>query len=138
MEKKLKFEFLFSLENEGCENCCGCGCGDDDTDEGIEQITYGFDLTPPDGITTEDFWECSTQQVEDLQDILDEVRSDLEDEYGVHDFGGGEEGDSYIWGFNTYEVPSGKIMELVTKWRDAFVKLNFKVGDIKLIDDVEE
>lgn len=68
---------------------------------------------------TSDFDDKITEQCE---------KHNLEHDYGVHDVAC-EEDD--LFGFTTYEVPKGKVKELMNIWKKILEDLGCKTGAIK-------
>lgn len=80
-------------------------------------IVYFFEINPPD-----DFADT------DDDDFMDFV-SDIESEYGVHDFG--TCGDVERLGYHSYEVEPSKAAELIEKWHIYLTTRGFEPGEIE-------
>lgn len=61
-------------------------------------------------------------------DIYNDYVSDLESEYGVHDFV--TEGDYELIGYCSYEIDPDKEQELMRKWRDVLIQLELNPQEI--------
>ena len=100
-------------------------------DKGWERpaTCFWFDVTLPFEYNSEEWCEWDDEQ-------LIEQASDLESEYGVHDYhaSGLPDGDKFVeFGYHSYEVKQDKWEELTNKWRDWFVWQNFNPSEVQLL-----
>lgn len=66
-------------------------------------------------------------------DWIDQVNN-MEEEYGVHDWGSGPNDNVNGIGYNTYEISEDKINEVMEKWRNYFISKGATVSKVVDLD----
>jgi hypothetical protein len=91
-----------------------------------ETLNYGF------------AFDFGDQPVFPFNDENMDEFDDLEEKYGIHNFYSRPDARVIGVGYDSYEVYRDQIDNLMTEWRDAFVKICDYVGPVVQLDTLEE